>query len=170
MHAQSLLPVTQLVCHFLFFFFLSFLFNPLSPIKCYTACIISSFLCMVDAYFIACYSLFDAHACGLLCILSVRVLPCDLSFFIHCYMFTDLRVSGTYGYFNLLLVGLAFSGLHHGLILLFLFLGMCWLCLHVHSDISAVVAMPSRWSARPACIVLSLPYTCVEISLFLKIY
>ena len=50
---------------------------------------------------------------------------------------------------TLLLVGLAFSGLHHGLILLFLFLGMCWLGLHVHSDNSAVVAMLSRWSARP---------------------
>ena len=42
-----------------------------------------------------------------------------------------------------LLVGLTFSGIHHGLILLFLFLGMCWLGLHVHSDNSAVGAMLS---------------------------
>ena len=48
-------------------------------------------------------------------------------------------------------VGLAFSGLHP--ILLFRFWGMCWLGLHVHCDNPAVVAMLSRWSARPVCVL-----------------
>ena len=60
------------------------------------------FFGILNAYFVAFYSLFDAHTCGLLCSLSIRVLPCDLSyffsfffFFIHCFVFTE--ASGIYG-------------------------------------------------------------------------
>ena len=35
----------------------------------------------------------------------------------------------------------------------FFFWGMGWLGLHVHSDNSAVVAMLSRWSAKPVCVL-----------------
>ena len=81
---------------------------------------------MLDAYFIACYSLF---ACGWLCSLSVRR-----------QVFTE--ASGIYGCGGYFAPGwFIFQWL--GLILLFLFLGMCWLGLHAHSDNSAVGAMLS---------------------------